>query len=197
MHSRWRGSALARATSSLLTVKLVDTLAGADFQPAASLAVLLLGEREIVSGLGEVEARLGQLGRGLRPYLLFLHTDLTAQYLLNFQVRLVIQLGHVLVPINSKDQVPQLLQQLQQAEAARHPVLPRAPPPPSPVQTHTSILRAACALPGLGEVRARRLLETVGSLQGAARAEQSELSTALGPSLARSTHDFFRKRSTL
>lgn len=42
MHSRWRGSALARATSSLLTVKLVDTLAGADFQPAASLAVLLL-----------------------------------------------------------------------------------------------------------------------------------------------------------
>lgn len=39
-----------------------------------------------MSGLGEVEARLGQLGRGLRPYLLFLHSDLTDQYLLNFQV---------------------------------------------------------------------------------------------------------------
>ena len=55
----------------------------------------------------------------------------------------------------------------------------------------------ATALTRSAQVRARRLLETVGSLQGAARAEQSELSIALGPSLARSTHDFFRKRSTL
>ena len=141
-----------------------------------------------MSGLGEVEVRLGQLGRGLRPYLLFLHTDLTAQYLLNFQVlcsplivfftavmdrcdwsyslamswcpsivktryRTVLRYPHYPSLSYTALQVPQLLQQLQQAEAFRHPVLPRAPPPTSPVQTHTSILRAACALPGLGEVR--------------------------------------------
>lgn len=102
---------------------------------------------------------------------------------------------YTVVPIASKEQVPQLLQQMFKADRQR--TNPFTKPIVAPSTLHRDLLITVSKIPGMGEVRARKLLAKFHSIKKIARARHSDLVPVLGANLARGVEDFFRKRNTL
>merc|ERR1712202_61055 len=172
----------------LMTVNIVGGLGVVDFQPSPTTAVIFLAEGDIICGTGSLVVKLQKLAKlkSQNPKMvtacIFLRTELSVQYFESFQKKIVLEFSSVILPITNQDQVPQLLQPLTHQPSSRQ---------------HKDLLLAVCKIPGLGEKKSRNLLQNMDSIRKIARARNPELSSILGPNLARGVEDFFRKRNTI
>jgi len=194
---KWKNSPMARNISRLMTVKYMDGMGASDFQPCSNLSVVFLGEGDaICDPQTTLATKLNKLKKGgSKVICLFMRTALTAQYLMEVQRLVVLQYKYSVVPIGNSEQVPQLLQQMCKADRQR--TNPFNKPIVTPSAVHRDLLLTVAKIPGMGEVRARKLLAKFDSIKKIARARNSDLVPVLGQNLAKGVEDFFRKRNTL
>ena len=88
----------------------------------------------------------------------------TQQYFPVFQNELVIIRGASIVPLSSESQIPQFLQQLQNADLKSNPFDFNHKESETRNKIHTDILLSLCKIPRMGEKKARMLLEKFGTI---------------------------------
>ena len=126
---------------------------------------------------------------------IFLKNDFTSQYFGTFQREIVINRGHIILPISEVDQVGQILQQFQIADNRSNP-FQLSPKKTKSASIHKDILLAVCQVPGLGEKKSRQLLNKMDTIRKISRAGESELRPILGPTVAAGVEDFFKRKNT-
>ena len=130
--SWWEG----RAESQLCVTNLV-------LQTEADIITGLDGQSKKMSGLRE----LCQKRTKISVTWLYLMSELTSQYFQEFQLKIVLEMSHSLIPISSQDEVGQIIQQLQLAAYRANPfkaskkVTERS-------RLHKDILHAVINIPG-------------------------------------------------
>ena len=159
-------------------------------------------EGDIISGVDSLKVKLGkcdEMRRG-RPEIstvfLFTKTEMTSQYFQEYQEEIVLNNGHTIVPITHVDQIAQVLQQFQLAQNRSNPFR-GSPKKYADTQRnlHRDILLSVTKVPGLGEMKSRKLLRTFNSLKKIAKARESDLSPIVGPNIARGVEDFFKRKN--
>ena len=159
-------------------------------------------EGDIISGVDSLKVKLGkcdEMRRG-RPEIstvfLFTKTEMTSQYFQECQEEIVLNNGHTIVPITHVDQIAQVLQQFQLAQNRSNPFR-GSPKKYADTQRnlHRDILLSVTKVPGLGEMKSRKLLRTFNSLKKIAKARESDLSPIVGPNIARGVEDFFKRKN--
>ena len=159
-------------------------------------------EGDIISGIGNLKVKLekcAEMRRGL-PHItavfLFTKTEMTSQYFPEYQEEIVLNNGHSIVPITEADQVAQVLQQFQLAQNRSNPF--RGSPKKFTERQriiHKDILLSVTKVPGLGEMKSRKLLKTFDSLKKISKAKESDMKKILGPNIARGVEDFFKRKN--
>ena len=92
---------------------------------------------------------LSERKRSLSITWIYLMSELTSQYLHEFQQKIVLELSHSLIPVSSNDQVGQILQQLGLAVNRTNPFIPpKQGPRDERSRRHKDILHAVLKLPG-------------------------------------------------
>jgi len=207
VNERWKNSGISKIISKSVTVKYSDGLGPIDFQPAAGCVVLYLAEGDaICDPQVTLKPKLDKLKRiandrkaqvTLRVLVVFLKTSLSSQYMLDAQSLVLLEYENAsFVPVTSPEQLGQLVQQLGRADNKRsNPFNSFKKEAPSEVQR--DILLAVCQIPGVGEVKARKLLGNFGGIRKIGRARQQDLKSTLGNNLARGVEDFFNKKNTI
>ena len=125
---------------------------------------------------------------------IFHQTYLTKQYFQSFQEKIVVENDDNILPVQSLESCPQIIQQFQLASSKRNPFIKETET--EPTNLHKDILVSVCEIPGMGEKRSRQLLTKFSSLKKISRATQAEIHPVLGPNFARGVEDFFRKRNS-
>jgi len=211
VHQRWKGTPLAKDLDKMMPVHLYDGMGPIDFQPAPNVAVIYLGESDLVttrgpskaSGVEKVKERVMQAeeGRGgrsnLKFFCVFLKSPLSVPHLANLQV-LLLPFSVSLIPISSPLHLPQLLIQLFSADKVQNPFATAISEAMSKNRGRKDkdLLLAVCKIPGMKETKARQLLAERGSLKAIGRARAADLG-CLGPNLARGVEDFFNRNTRL
>jgi len=196
---KWKKSALSQSIGKILSVKYVDNLGYADFMPSSKKMVKFLSEAEIIEGIDALKIKVDKMQqekKGIAVYI-YLQSASTRQYFPAFQNELIIHRGAALVPLTSLSQIPQFLQQLQIADMRANPFDFDHKESESRLKIHSDILLSICKIPGLGEKKARSLLERFGKIKAISRATELELSTVLGTNLAKQVFESFHKKNTL
>ena len=127
---------------------------------------------------------------------LFTKTEMTSQYFQEYQEEIVLNNGHCIVPITHVDQVAQVLQQFQLAHNKSNPF--RGSPMKSTESQrniHKDILLSVTKVPGLGEMKSRKLLSKFDSLKKISKAKEGDMNKILGPNIARGVEDFFKRKN--
>ena len=112
-------------------------------QTEADIITGLDGQSKKMSGLRE----LCQKRTKISVTWLYLMSELTSQYFQEFQLKIVLEMSHSLIPISSQDEVGQIIQQLQLAAYRANPfkaskkVTERS-------RLHKDILHAVINIPG-------------------------------------------------
>ena len=156
---------------------------------------------DIVSGLESMKPKLDKISefkignRTINWVFIFLKNDFTLQYFAVFQREIVINRGHIILPITEVDQVGQILQQFQIADTRSNP-FEFSPKKTKSTSIHKDILLAVCKVPGLGEKKSRLLLNKIDTIRKLSRAGESELKPILGPNVASGVEDFFKRKNT-
>ena len=107
-----------------------------------------------------------------------------------------IELSLPLIPVSDLNQVPQLVFQLVQTGPGKK-VNPFKFGLPKDKQTGSvdrDLIQTVQTVPGVGEQKARILLEQIPSLQKIAQADQDQLTKVIGPNSAKVVLDFFHKK---
>jgi len=207
VNARWKNNGITRSIGRTLTLKYVDGLGPVDFQPAAGVVVVYLAEGDAICDPNlTLKPKLEKLERlaserkaqvTLRGLVVFLKTPLTAQYMIEAQSLVFLNFMNAsFLPISNPEQLGQLLQQLGKAENKRkNPFKEISKLAPSNVQR--DILLTTCQIPGVGEVKARKMLNKYGSIKKMARARKGDLEPVVGKNLARGIEDFFDKKNSI
>ena len=159
-------------------------------------------EGDIIAGTVGLKVKLdkcAEMRRG-RPEVtavfLFTKTEMTSQYFQEYQEEIVLNNGHCIVPITHVDQVAQVLQQFQLAHNRSNPF--RGSPKNSTESQrniHKDILLSVTKVPGLGEMKSRKLLSKFDSLKKISKAKEGDMNKILGPNIARGVEDFFKRKN--
>jgi len=196
---KWKKSGLAQNIAKILSVKYVDNLGYADFMLSSKTTVKYLGEGEIVEGIEALTFKIDKMQEDKKGIEVFIYHQMpsTQQYFPVFQNELVIIRGASIVPLSSESQIPQFLQQLQNADLKSNPFDFNHKESETRNKIHTDILLSLCKIPRLGEKKARMLLEKFGTIKAISKATEADLSTILGHSLSKDLFQFFHKKNTL
>merc|ERR1719186_306873 len=185
VNEKWRGTAITTNINKLLTVKLMDGLGAADFQPGNNTLVMLLSEADIIREEKFLLQKMKQLykqkqelvkKKNVVAVIVFAKTPLTEQYLSKEIGQVLEQLGTV-----SRQESNPFEGDLEKKKMEN---------------SDKNILLALMAIPNLGEKKARALLKKFGSLRGVARARAGEMEEVVGSGLAKGIEDFFRRKNT-
>lgn len=201
LHQRWKNQNVVQSISKVFTVKFIDDLPLADFQPSSKTFVVFLDVPDIVSGLESMKPKLDKISEfkigntTINWVFIYLKNDFTLQYFAVFQREIVINRGHIILPIAEVDQVGQILQQFQIADTRSNP-FEFSPKKTTSTSIHKDILLAVCKVPGLGEKKSRQLLNKIDTIRKLSRAGESELKPILGPNVASGVEDFFKRKNT-
>lgn len=203
VNRKWAGSSIIPSLIKVLAVRYDTSLDIADFQPAANMLVMFLSEPDIISGVEAQASKMSKLTamserkRNLSVIWIYLKSELTSQYLQEFQQKIVLEMSNTLIPVSSHDQLGQILQQLQLSVSRANPFKPsKQGPLEKSKRLHKDILHTVLKLPGMGEKKSRSLLEKFDTIQKISGGSQQELSGVLGHNLARGVHQFFLNKSS-
>jgi len=198
---KWKKSVLAQNIAKILSAKYVDNLGYADFMLSSKTTVKYLGEVEIIEGIEALKFKIDKMQKDKKgiPIEVFIYhqTPSTLQYFCSFQNELVIIRGASILPLSSETQIPQFLQQLQNADMRSNPFDFKHKESETRNQIHADILLSLCKIPGLGEKKARILLEKFGTIKAISKATEADLSKVLGSSLSQNVFQSFHKKNTL
>merc|ERR1719508_80788 len=204
VNEKWRGTALATNINKLLTVKLMDGLGVADFQPGNNTLVMLLSEADIIREEKFLLQKMKQLYKqkqdlvkkqNVAAVIVFAKTPLTEQYLSKVEQLAVLEFSIPVIPLNDvNEEIGQVLEQL--GTVSRQAKNPFRVEKKKMENLDKNILLALMAIPNLGEKKARALLKKFGSLRGVARARAGEMEEVVGSGLAKGIEDFFRRKNT-
>jgi len=197
--SKWNNSQLfTKLKSQSIEVK-VDKSPDfvADFRLPGGCFVCLITEADYIGDCKSFKLSLAKFYKSYKNFTAVVVCVRTEASITDFgpvQTFCVIELGLPLIPVNTLDQIPQLVIQLTLTEPARKKVnpfkfgLPKGHQVPSTDQNLIKILQT---VPGLGDKKARLLLENLPSLQLIIKADQDKLKKILGPGSANAVWNFF------
>ncbi|XP_065295680.1 Fanconi anemia core complex-associated protein 24-like [Dermacentor albipictus] len=187
---RWAGSELHTALKSLLRTVVSDHLGLVDFYPSSDSAVLYITEADLLNEHA-IKRKIVKLRKNnaKKPYVIAEQAEALQELYNNLQQFAVMELGIPVMAVHNQLEAAQLLAQMEAVESGekQNPFLAPWRLPPL-----TSAL-AACLLrvPGLGEVKAKALLQKYHSLRAIASCSTEDLTKAVGPASAASIHKFF------
>ena len=191
----------------MMTVKFMDGLGAADFQPGNKTIVMVLTEADIVREEKFVIEKIKKLYKqkeeqvkkqNVAAVIIFSKTPITEQYLQRIEQISVLEFSIPLVPLSDmNEEIGQVLQQL--GNVSRQTKNPfRVDPEKKKMESSDkNILLALFAIPNLGEKKARALLNKFKSIRGIARARASEMEDVVGVGLAKGIEDFFRQKNKM
>ncbi|XP_076055704.1 Fanconi anemia core complex-associated protein 24-like [Oratosquilla oratoria] len=187
----WQGTEVADKLSRLISVDYAEGLGVADFHPSSEAAVLFISEAELVSG-ANYKRRLVKFKQGntsLRGIVIAQRTHITMEHYSKLQ-RLSVELGLSIIPIETIEELCQLLAQLVMCEGKAQ--LNQFRMKPKAKKTiDVLVLEAAMTVPMLGQKKALLLLKKFGSLHAIAIAPENSLAEVVGVSTAASVYKFF------
>jgi len=207
VNEKWRGTPVASNINKMLTVKFMDGLGVADFQPGNNTLVMLLAEADIVREEKFVLEKMKKLYKqkedlikkqNVAAVIVFAKTPTTDQYLPRVEQRAVLDFSIPVIPLNDvNEEIGQVLQQLGNvSRQAKNPF--RVDLEKKKLDnSDKNILLALFAIPNLGEKKARALLKKFGSIRGLARARAREMEAVVGSGLAKGIEEFFRRKNTV
>lgn len=190
--SAWQGTQLVTLISKETKVLYSDGLGVVDFHPSADAAIIFVSEADLLSG-GSFKRRIvkfRQANTSLRGIVVAQKTPHTQEPFSDLQKFVCMELDLAIVPVKTISEAAQLLAQMVRCEAKVN-INPFCMKPKTVNSADAGILATATAVPGLGEKRARQLLEHFGSLHKIANATQENLASVVGNSTASSVYDFF------
>eukprot|EP00095_Tigriopus_kingsejongensis_P008763 snap_masked-scaffold92_size382268-processed-gene-2.17 protein:Tk08763 transcript:snap_masked-scaffold92_size382268-processed-gene-2.17-mRNA-1 annotation:"unnamed protein product" len=199
----WQGSPLAVNLGQLFQKVHYGSFKSWDFRPCSDILVLLLTEADYVGGDGkrfkQRVARFYAKRSHCQAVVVCQRSELTSLDFLGVQEFVVIELGLALIPISDQKELPQLLSQLSVVKSKPNPFLlgrqsHKGSPAGLGVTVHKELLSTLTSIPGLGEKKARVLLQECHSLSQLADKSVSDLSRVVGPSQAQSVHNFFHSQ---
>ncbi|XP_037559009.1 Fanconi anemia core complex-associated protein 24-like [Dermacentor silvarum] len=187
---RWAGSELHTALKSLLQTVVSDHLGLVDFYPSSNSAVLYITEADLLNEHA-IKRKIVKLRKNntKKPYVIAEQAEALQEQYNNLQHFAVMELGIPVMAVHNQLEAAQLLAQMEAVESGekQNPFLV-----PRRLAPMTSAL-ATCLLrvPGLGEVKAKALLQKYRSLRAIASCSTEDLTKAVGPASAASIHKFF------
>ncbi|XP_042860487.1 Fanconi anemia core complex-associated protein 24-like [Penaeus japonicus] len=190
--SAWQGTQLASLIATQTNVLYSDGLGVVDFHPSADAAIIFISEADLLTG-GSFKRRIvkfRQANTSLRGIVVAQKTAHTEEQFSNLQKFVCVELDLAIVPVRTISEAAQLLAQMVTCEAKVN-ANPFCMKPKTVNSSDAGILATTTAVPGLGEKRARQLLEHFGSLYKIANATQENLASVVGNSTASSVYDFF------
>ncbi|KAK8785706.1 hypothetical protein V5799_007928 [Amblyomma americanum] len=187
---KWAGSELHIALKSLLQTVVSDHLGLIDFYPSSNSAVLYISEAELLNE-NAVKRKIVKLRKNnaKRPYVIAEQAAALQEQYNNMQQFAVMELGIPLIAVHNQTEAAQLLAQMEAVESGekQNPFLVQRRVAPMGSSVTTCLLR----VPGLGEVKARALLQKYPSLRALSLCTVDDLTKVVGPASAASVHRFF------
>ncbi|XP_075734556.1 Fanconi anemia core complex-associated protein 24 isoform X2 [Rhipicephalus microplus] len=176
--------------SGLLQTVVSDHLGMVDFYPSSNSAVLYITEADLLNEHA-VKRKIVKLRKNdaKKPYVIAEQAEALQEQYNNLQQFAIMELGIPVMAVHNQLEAAQLLAQMEAVESGEKPnpfLVPRRLAPMSSALT-TCLLR----VPGLGEVKAKALLQKYHSLQGIALCSTEELTKVVGQASAASIHKFF------
>ncbi|XP_067651838.1 Fanconi anemia core complex-associated protein 24-like isoform X2 [Haliotis asinina] len=180
---RWRNTDLVNKLQGTANVHFDDGLGVVDFHPSSHTGVIYVSEADIVGGSG-YKRKVAKLRKAnkVRGVVIAEKTATSGQYYQELQKFVMLEIGFVLLPVNSQKEAAGLLTQMVDVESK-----PEASPllkKPRPVCVDVALLNSLQCIPRLGGVKAKQLLLHFGSLQAIARASLEDLSSIVGKASA-------------
>jgi len=162
-----------------------------DFQPSSQHIISVLDEAEILQGPEHVQRRLARLYKlahetgsvGRLPAVIYLMTDLTRPQFSNIQSLCVLDFSIPIIPVDTLDQVPQLLERFKVTTRIKK--NPFKTDKNLELKTDNEMVLTLLRIPGISEKQARNLLVRFGDVRSVFAASEAELATVLGPRAAR------------
>ena len=163
---------------------------------------MYLGEADIVLGVDNVQKMLARFYKlvnnnptlGLIPTLLFHSSDLSQPYFDQVQSLSVLEFSIPIIPIDSLDQIPQILERFKVSTRLKNPLKTDKL---SGLQVEKEMLLALINLPNVKEKSARSLLTRFGSVRGVAGASEAELAAVIGTNQARGLYSLINRKNTI
>lgn len=188
----WRETLLAQLLSKHTHILLSDGLGVVDFFPSRDAAVIFISEADLISGNGYKRrvVRFRQANTSSRGIVIAQNTPLTRDSFCQLQKFVCIELGLPVLPVQTIEEVAQLLASMVTCETKMN-SNPFRVKPKTANNPDASLLTTVTLIPGLGDKRSRQLLEHFGSLQELANATKESLEKVVGPATALSVYKFF------
>merc|ERR1719186_902692 len=122
LNEKWRGTAVATNINKMLTVKLMDGLGAADFQPGNNTLVMLLSEADIIREEKFLLQKMKQLYKqkqelvkkqNVAAVIVFAKTPLTEKHLSKVEQLAGLEFSIPVIPLNDvNEEIGQVLEQL-------------------------------------------------------------------------------------
>ncbi|XP_069175566.1 Fanconi anemia core complex-associated protein 24 isoform X1 [Procambarus clarkii] len=212
----WTGTQLAGYLSKYTSVLYSDGLGIVDFYPSRDAAVIFVSEADIISGINYRRriVRFRQANTSIRGSVIAQNTSLTRdqfcilqKYVSGRALRLAapgshlrcirhrfvsVELGLAILPIQTIEEAAQLLAQMVTCEAKFN-SNPFRMKPKTASTPDVDLLKTMTVIPGLGDKRARQILQHFGSLQEISNTSQENLEKVVGAATASSVYKFFHQ----
>ncbi|XP_062573291.1 Fanconi anemia core complex-associated protein 24-like [Saccostrea cucullata] len=188
---KWRNSELHYSLQSNVQVLFEDDLGVVDFFPSSRLGVVYLTEPDLVAFSGQ-KKKLAKLRKADRVQAVVLaeKTPTSGQYYPEVQKFCLMDLGFSVIPVPTQKEAASILSQMVVSESHTNtnPFLRRKIYP-----LDEALLATVKCIPGLGGVKARALLEGLGSIENICSASDQELSVIIGKAGAENVKKFLNK----
>lgn len=192
--SKWIGSDLLKNLENNLKV---ETLTGfsADFKLLGGRCyILILTEADYIGNCKAYKVALARFYKNHKnssPIVICLRSEASAPDFSLVQNFCVIELGLPVIPISDLKQVPQVISQVISTNSKVNPFKFGLPKEKNLNNFDKDLVKLVQTIPGLGDKKARTLLEKLPSLNQIAQAEQSQLSNIVGLASARAVRSYF------
>ncbi|XP_045584743.1 Fanconi anemia core complex-associated protein 24 isoform X2 [Procambarus clarkii] len=190
----WTGTQLAGYLSKYTSVLYSDGLGIVDFYPSRDAAVIFVSEADIISGINYRRriVRFRQANTSIRGSVIAQNTSLTRDQFCILQKFVSVELGLAILPIQTIEEAAQLLAQMVTCEAKFN-SNPFRMKPKTASTPDVDLLKTMTVIPGLGDKRARQILQHFGSLQEISNTSQENLEKVVGAATASSVYKFFHQ----
>ncbi|XP_074642846.1 Fanconi anemia core complex-associated protein 24-like [Tubulanus polymorphus] len=192
LHPKWKGSKLQQVLQNSVNVLFQDHQTIVDIFPTSNIGVIYLTESDLATGT-MYKQKLWKLRKSdtMRGIVIAEKTTFSSQYYQPLQKLVVFELGLTLLPVTCQSEAAGLLINmcLLDGKSNGNQFLQRRKQPP----VDEALLNSVLLIPGIGDVKARMLLQKFHSLKGICDASVQDLSAILGNAPAQNIKSFFTK----
>jgi len=196
--SKWSGSQLFTKLKAQSIEVGIDKSPNfvADFKLPGGCFVCIITEADYIGDCKSFKLSLAKFYKSYKnsAIVICVRTEASITDFGAVQTFCVIELGLPLIPVGNLDQIPQLVTQLILTEPGRKKVNPfkfGLPKDQQVSSTDKNLIKILQTVPGLGDKKARLLLEHLPSLQLIVKADQDKLKKILGAGSANAVWSFF------